>query len=861
MNNKLKFIISVVVVFAVVFTGFIPPTYAQNSFGSGYDYDQYRISGNNRYATAYEIAKVNYQSPDTVIIVRGDSEGGVPQVVDGLTAGGLAGVRNAPILLVEQNRLPDDTRQALKEMNPKNAVIIGGTAAVSAAVEQDLRSEGLSTQRISGANRQATAAEVAKAMGSAKNNTAIIVDGRAEVDSLLAGPLAHKGYPILMVNNARGSIPAETRGAIESLGIKNIIIVGGTGVVSDKLEKDLNNLSGVSVQARYGGANRVETGIAVSKHPEFNQYPKVSLVNGDRYVDAVAVSTLGNPVMYFREGRDMPRTLSNALGQRASFRVIGGSTVISEDMVKEAMRSMNFSFTRITRHSYPIENVLDSSTIRNTSTRWDGTKWVSAGRDAIQANLLPQSFYESTRVDVDRAAERIRINTDTLRVRSQPNTTSTILTTVSRGQMFNVLEEQQGWIRINTGSHTGWVSGDFVQRSGTYKSMPDTAAKVTVNALNVRTGPSTGYQQIGQVARDEVFSVTGGEKGWYQIEFYDQKGWVIGDFINLVKGMPKEKYQFLELSGSTGATSEDLNQLLADSPLLRNRGKAFLDAGRANNINELYLTAHALTKSEGITQTLVEGRRVSRINGSDVTPKVVYNVFGIEGKGANPNTNAATFAYEQGWDTLEKSIAGGAKILSEQFIHHPTSPQTTLYEMRWDPANRGANYFSTDIAWAINHAQTLQSVYNRSAINNRHFNIPVFETSITRTWPVPGYTRVSSFYGLRTHPITGEPGTFHYGIDIPAPAGVPIVAAKAGVVIRNAYSAGYGNWMEVDHGNGVTTRYAHNSKNISRVGDVVEMGEKIAEIGTTGNSTGNHLHFEVRVNGVAIDPWPWLNEQ
>nr|WP_236660243.1 M23 family metallopeptidase [Isachenkonia alkalipeptolytica] len=131
------------------------------------------------------------------------------------------------------------------------------------------------------------------------------------------------------------------------------------------------------------------------------------------------------------------------------------------------------------------------------------------------------------------------------------------------------------------------------------------------------------------------------------------------------------------------------------------------------------------------------------------------------------------------------------------------------------------------------------------------------DTSRPSVWPVPGYTRISSPYGNRTHPVLG--GTrFHAGIDIPAPSGTPVVAAASGTVIMSQYSGSYGNVVVIDHGNGISTLYAHNSRNQVSRGQQVQGGETIARIGTTGMSTGPHLHFEVQRNGNTTNPMDWL---
>ncbi len=128
-------------------------------------------------------------------------------------------------------------------------------------------------------------------------------------------------------------------------------------------------------------------------------------------------------------------------------------------------------------------------------------------------------------------------------------------------------------------------------------------------------------------------------------------------------------------------------------------------------------------------------------------------------------------------------------------------------------------------------------------------------------WPLDGYYTITSFFGPRIHPVTGKPGN-HGGTDVRAPYGVSIKSARGGVVMKSTYNDSYGNYVVVGHDNGVSTLYAHMSKRSVKEGDIVSQGQELGKIGSTGSSTGNHLHYEIRVDNVrkdAIDYYPKLN--
>ncbi len=143
-----------------------------------------------------------------------------------------------------------------------------------------------------------------------------------------------------------------------------------------------------------------------------------------------------------------------------------------------------------------------------------------------------------------------------------------------------------------------------------------------------------------------------------------------------------------------------------------------------------------------------------------------------------------------------------------------------------------------------------------TVMESRLFDQRIKKLMIPTQQPVQA-TNLGSPFGWRIDPFTGR-SALHTGLDFQAEPGTPILAAAGGVVVAAEVHPAYGNMVEVDHGNDLITRYAHASKMLVKKGDLVKRGQKIAEVGNTGRSTGPHLHFEVMVQGVVQDPGKFL---
>jgi murein DD-endopeptidase MepM/ murein hydrolase activator NlpD len=205
-------------------------------------------------------------------------------------------------------------------------------------------------------------------------------------------------------------------------------------------------------------------------------------------------------------------------------------------------------------------------------------------------------------------------------------------------------------------------------------------------------------------------------------------------------------------------------------------------------------------------------------------------------------------------DALGERVQGLAGVRPEEF------------NFREKPGRGGAETSATQVReLGVQEFQQMLDVL-ASDIEHRADYLNVVESALMRdrvqarllptSQPVSVGYNASSF-GWRFDPINGR-SSFHEGIDFAAPTGTPIAAAAGGVVVTSEYHHQFGNLLEVDHGNGIVSRYAHASRLLVRAGDIVRRGQHIADIGATGRATGAHLHFEVLVSDVPQDPSKFL---
>ena len=212
-----------------------------------------RVAGENRYETSAAIA-AQFGATSGAILASGETG----RSVDALSANFLAGVQGVPVLLTQRDRIPASVLARLNALTgAKNVTIVGGTVAVSAAVETQLRTAGFTVTRLGGADRYATSEEIIKAGASSASPIGLVASGTSFPDALAGGPLSYKGkHPVFLTNG--GGLPQDTIDAMVAAGTRQVIILGGTAAVPASVEAALAARN-ITVVTRLGGAGRSET--------------------------------------------------------------------------------------------------------------------------------------------------------------------------------------------------------------------------------------------------------------------------------------------------------------------------------------------------------------------------------------------------------------------------------------------------------------------------------------------------------------------------------------------------------------------------------------------------------------------------
>lgn len=309
-------------------------------------------------------------------------------------------------------------------------------------------------------------------------------------------------------------------------------------------------------------------------------------------------------------------------------------------------------------------------------------------------------------------------------------------------------------------------------------------------------------------------------------------------------------YQFLVLSGTAGLKEVELNEVLADGGVLRNKGATFLTASQKYGVNEIYLIAHSYLETGRGTSNLASGKlkvgldkngnavMVTEKNKDSLTDiKAIYNLFGIKANDRCPDTCGSVHAYQEGWFTVDAAIDGGAKFIAGDYF---ARGQDTLYKMRWNPSTPASHQYATDVAWAVKQTNRmgamLDELYGKLPNISMVYNIPQFNNMPTTTALPMG----EEIFRIDTmHPLVGKKArtTAENGVNFRT---VPTTASIAGQRVISQLPlntevtilAENTNWYKVRAGNqeGWISGTYLNIDGVQPASSIASMAESLEEV-------------------------------
>ncbi|TCI26922.1 hypothetical protein EVJ32_03985 [Exiguobacterium sp. SH5S4] len=319
-------------------------------------------------------------------------------------------------------------------------------------------------------------------------------------------------------------------------------------------------------------------------------------------------------------------------------------------------------------------------------------------------------------------------------LKSSASASAVNLSSLSANTKLEYLETQKvgvaTWYKVKHGTMTGYVN-----------------ATSNIGSVNVFQTTSMTAHKFGAINPREVVAILGEANQYYSIRYnrpvgfnirvFDQS-WRLATDEEIIRQVSPNSYaaasreylQFLDLSLSANVSSSTLNKTLVGRGILTGQGQAFIDASRLYNVNEIYLVAHALLETAQGKSPLAIGTLVSSVDGKAVTPRTVYNMYGIGAIDGNAHVKGAERAYKEGWFTPEDAIIGGAKFIGQSYINHPTNKRNTLYKMRFDPNVQSlaeTRQYATDIGWATKQTARMYEIYQQLDSYKTFFDVPKFQ--------------------------------------------------------------------------------------------------------------------------------------
>ncbi|AEE95236.1 cell wall-binding repeat-containing protein [Mahella australiensis] len=332
--------IALIIVLAIGFIGALPSG-SDRAYATDNQPQITRMGGKDRFETNAQIVEQSWQNADTVVIIRGSGDN---KFADAMSASTLAYQYDAPILLVNQDTIPDPIRTVLVKLKPSRAFIVGGTGVVSDKIISSLNTLNISSERVYGQDRRETAIKIGdKAKQKGSFDTVIIATGLNFPDALSVAPIAAKnGWPILFVTNKLSSQGLDTgnRNALQRWNVNNVYIVGDTGVVSGAVEADVRKtLPGAQI-IRIGGKDRYETSLNIAKRFDKGSYGAVTIATGKNYPDALAGAVFAaknnSPILLANTSSNLQSTIDYLTkAQFSKCFVLGAKDIMPDNLISQ----------------------------------------------------------------------------------------------------------------------------------------------------------------------------------------------------------------------------------------------------------------------------------------------------------------------------------------------------------------------------------------------------------------------------------------------------------------------------------------------------------------------------------------------
>lgn len=368
-----------------------------------------------------------------------------------------------------------------------------------------------------------------------------------------------------------------------------------------------------------------------------------------------------------------------------------------------------------TQYPQSLSGMLDKqmSVIPQTDLYRSATPWVSNSDIGIENGT---------------AYTKGKITGTNVNLRSEPNTSSTI-TKANQGDAFMYLGSVTG---TSVSGSRVWYKIKLISTSKVHYVHSSLASVSSVKYYESNSSSSHYYGRMSFTSTKIFESKSGWSRIAYSPTWRNAKRSDVQKYVDPSK---QDDFQFIDLSTSLDVSSTELNRILSGKGILNGKGSAYIEASKKYGVNEAYLISHSLLETGHGTSTLSTGVKVglnsdnkpTLINGSEAGftgIKTVYNMYGIGARDSNPLYLGAVYAYTNDWTTVDKAIIEGAAFVSENYF---ARNQTTLYKMRWNPANPGSYQYATDIGWAAKQVYRMKDIYEELENPKMVYDIPVYK--------------------------------------------------------------------------------------------------------------------------------------